>query len=172
MTTLSPSMQRYIPPTSVLDGRAALAYVDDVAVMVTAVQKWKDEDVIALLETSATLGNRITAPGAITYFIGETLGTAASQRKLIVDWMAHNQIEPSPRTITITDSALIRAALTAYSWLTKTEAKAFKTTELDTACAWLCRDLHADPDKVATALHGCRKAIKTPHIDNKRSAMP
>lgn len=172
MTTLPPSMQRYIPPTLVLDGRAALAYVDDVTVMVTAVQKWKDDDVIALLEASAALGNRTTAPGAITYFIGETLGAAASQRKLIVDWMAQNQIEPSSRTITITDSALMRAALTAYSWLTKTEAKAFKTTELDTACAWLCRDLHADPNKVATALQGCRKAIKTPHVNDKRSFPP
>lgn len=157
--TDSPSIRRHIQPTAVLDGRAALAYVDDVALMVTTVSKWTDADVLGILEASALLGNRITAPGAITHFLGETLGTSASQRKMIVEWMESNNIEPTPRTITLTDSALMRAALTAYSWLTKTETRAFKTTELDAACLWLCHNLTADPAKVKESLMGCYKII-------------
>jgi hypothetical protein len=158
-------LRRYIPPTAVLDGRAALAYVDDVALMVANVSKWSESDVLELLETSARLGNRITSPGAITHFLGETLGAAASQRKMIVDWMDKNNIEPTPRTITLTDSTFMRAALTAYSWLTKTEAKAFKSNELDIACSWLCKGLVAEPDKVQEAMQGCYKLLKQHRMD-------
>jgi hypothetical protein len=42
--------------------------------------------------------------------------------------------EPTPRTLTMTDSALMRAALLAYSWLTKTEIKAFASKDLTEAC--------------------------------------
>lgn len=155
----APQMRRYISPTSVLDGRAALAYVDDVAVMVTNVEKWSNEDILQIMEASAKLGNRITAPCAITHFFGETLGAAASQRRFIVDWMEKNDIQPTPRTITLTDSPLIRAAITAYSWLTKTETKAFKTSELDTACEWTCTGRIADPAKVKDAVLGCYKLV-------------
>lgn len=47
--------KRKIFPTTVLGGRGALAYVDDVAIMVTNVEKWTDADVIKLLEESARL---------------------------------------------------------------------------------------------------------------------
>lgn len=151
--------KRKIPPTTILGGRGALAYVDDVAIMVTDVEKWTDADVIELLEESAKLGQRISAPGAITHFLGETLGGAASQRKMIVDWMEKNNIEPTPRTITLTDSALMRAALTAYSWITKTEMKAFASKDLLPACTWLTRDLDTQADDVRVAVEGCYKLL-------------
>ena len=103
--------KRKIPPTKVLAGRGVLAYVDDVAIMVTDVDKWTDADVIQLLEESAKLGNKITAPAAVTHFFGETLGGAASQRKMIVEWMSTNNVEPTPRTTTMTDSALMLCVL-------------------------------------------------------------
>lgn len=152
-------LKRKVPPTAILSGRVALAYVDDVAIMVANVEKWADTDVIKLLEESARLGNRISAPAAITHFLGETLGGSASQRKMIVDWMEKNGIEPTPRTITLTDSALMRAALTAYSWLTKTEIKAFAPTDLENACHWLTQGLDTDPSQVKTAVTGCYKLI-------------
>jgi hypothetical protein len=152
--------KRKIPPTAVMGGKAALAYVDDVAVMVTNVDKWTDADVIKLLEESARLGGRITAPAAIVHCFGETLGGAASQRKMIVDWMEKNNIDPTPRTITLTDSALMRAALTAYSWITKTEMKAFAPKDLAPACAWLTRDLDTQADDVRAAVEGCYSLLK------------
>lgn len=151
--------KRSVPPTAVMGGKVALAYIDDVAIMVTNVDKWSDADVIKILEESSRLGNRTTSPAAVTHFFGETLGGAASQRKLIVDWMEQNGIEPTPRTITLTDSALMRAALTAYSWLTKTEIRAFAPRDLSTACAWLTRDLDTDPSAVQAYVEGCYKLI-------------
>jgi hypothetical protein len=152
--------KRRIPPTTIMGGKVALAYVDDVAVMITNIEKWTDADVIKLLEESARLGGRITAPGAIVHCFGETLGGAASQRKMIVDWMEKNNIDPTPRTITLTDSALMRAALTAYSWITKTEMKAFASKDLVPACAWLTRDLDTQADDVLVAVEGCYKLLK------------
>lgn len=156
-------LKRRIPPTAVLGKRAALAYVDDVAIMITAVEKWTDADVLQLMEESARIGNRTTSPAAITHFFGETLGGSASQRKLIVDWMQSNNIEPTPRTITLTDSALMRAALLAYSWLTKTEMKAFAAKDLEAGCQWLVKDLDAPVADVIHAVEGCYKLLgKTP----------
>lgn len=152
--------KRRIPPTAILGGRGALAYVDDVAIMVTDVEKWTDDDAIKLLEESARLGNRISAPAAVTHFFGETLGGAASQRRMIVDWMEKNNIEPTPRTVTMTDSALMRAALLAYSWLTKTEIKAFAPRDLAGACSWATRDLETRADDVRVAVEGCYKLLK------------
>ena len=161
--TDSPTRRRYTPPTAVLNGKAALAYVDDVALMVTNISNWSDNDVLEILEASAKLGSKITSPGAITHFFGDTMGAAASQRKLIVEWMEKNGIQPTPRTITLTDSTLMRAALTAYSWLTKTQVKAFKINELDLACNWICNGLIADPAQVKESMLGCYKIIgKTP----------
>jgi hypothetical protein len=151
--------KRRIPPTKVLNGKGALAYVDDVAIMITTIEKWTEKDINQLLEESARLGQRVTAPAAITHFLGETLGAAASQRKQVVDWMASNDIVPSPRTITLTDSALIRAALTAYSWLTKTEMKAFAAKDLQIGCEWLVRDLDTKADDVVQAVRGCYKIL-------------
>ena len=151
--------KRRIPPTKVLNGKGALSYVDDVAIMITTIEKWTEKDINQLLEESARLGQRVTAPAAITHFLGETLGAAASQRKQVVDWMASNDIVPSPRTITLTDSALIRAALTAYSWLTKTEMKAFAAKDLQTGCEWLVRDLDTKADDVVQAVRGCYKIL-------------
>ncbi|HSC76683.1 MAG TPA: hypothetical protein VLB90_10665 [Pseudomonadales bacterium] len=153
-------IKRKILPTAILGGRVALAHVDDVAIMITNVDKWTDADVIKLLEESAHLGGRITAPGAITHFLGETLGGAASQRKMIVEWMEKNNIDPTPRTITLTDSALMRAALTAYSWITKTEMKAFASKDLVAACTWLTRDMDTRADDVRAAVEGCYKLLK------------
>ena len=152
-------IKRRIPPTATMNGRVALAYIDDVAIMIADVAKWSDADVIQLLEESARLGKRVTAPGAITHFLGETLGGAASQRKMIVDWMEKNNIEPTPRTITLTDSALMRAALTAYSWITKTEMKAFASKDLAPACVWLTRDLDTQAEDVRVAVEGCYQLL-------------
>jgi len=151
--------KRRVPPTKVLNGKGALAYVDDVAIMITTIEKWTEKDIIQLMEESARLGKCITAPAAITHFMGETLGAAASQRKLVVDWMANNNVDPTPRTITMTDSALIRAALTAYSWLTKTEMKAFAAKDLQAGCEWLVRDLDTRADDVVQSVKGCYKLL-------------
>ena len=151
--------KRRVPPTTVMQGKVALAYIDDVAIMVTSIAKWTDADVIKLLEESARLGKKISAPAAVTHFLGETLGSAASQRKMIVDWMKQNDVEPTPRTITITESALMRAALLAYSWMTKTEIKAFAPKDLSEACIWATRDLETRANDVRAAVEGCYKLL-------------
>jgi hypothetical protein len=55
----------------------------------------------------------------------------------------------------MTDSALMRAALMAYSWLTKTEMKAFASKDLAEAYIWVTRDLDTRPEDVKAAVEGC-----------------
>lgn len=45
---------------------------DDVAIMITTIDKWTGKDIVQLMEDSACLGKGITAPAAITHFLGET----------------------------------------------------------------------------------------------------
>jgi len=52
----------------------------------------------------------------------------------------------------ISDSLLIRGALTAYSWLTKTEAKAFAMKDHVAMCDWIAKDRIAKAADIHAAL--------------------
>lgn len=150
-----------VTPTALLNGRVGFAIVNGVGIMIMNVDKWSDADVIQLMQDSSRLGNRTTAPSNISHFYGDIF--SASQRKLIVDWLAHEGIAPSPRSATLTDSRIMRAALVAYSWLTKTEAKAFLPEDRHGVAEWAANGLMAQPAAIKTAMETCYRLIgKTP----------
>lgn len=149
---------RKVSPVTMLEGRASFAHVDGIAIVLTDVAKWTDEDVLRMVKKQAELVGYVSARGNITHFFGEVFG--ATHRKLVVDWINENGFEPSSRTAMVTDSKLMRAAMTAYAWLTKTEAKAFEPGEHKAICEWVVRGTAADPVEVQAALEACYKLLK------------
>lgn len=150
-----------VRPTALLEGRVGFAIVDGVGIMIMAVDTWTDSDVIRLMQDSSRLGNRVTAAANISHFYGNIFN--ANQRKLIVEWLAQENIAPSPRNATLTDSRIMRAALTAYSWLTKTETKAFLPTDRDGVSMWAAINTTAQPAAIKTAMEACYCLVnKTP----------
>ena len=144
---------QYVRPVSLLEGRLVFAYVADVSITLFLSPRWSDEDIRRLLDETTTLGHDETARATVSRFYGEIFG--AHQRKVIVDWLAGRGLSPSPRNALLTDSQLMRGALTAYAWLTQAENRAFEPKETRAICDWVTRGLVAKPDEVADALEGC-----------------
>jgi hypothetical protein len=160
-TDVQPTNIHRVPPTPMLDGRASFAYLNGIAIVLSDIPKWTDKLVLEFIEHQATLAGCESGTSNITHFFGDIFG--ASHRKLIVDWIAQKGLQASPRTAMITESTLMRAALTAYSWLTKTEVKAFESKDVDALCKWSAHGSGVNPEEVKSALLACYKILgKTP----------
>ena len=157
MATPTPSINRRVAPVALLDKRASFAYINGVAIVLSDIPKWTDALVLEFIEQQAELAGNESAIANITHFFGDVFG--ASHRKMIVDWIEKKGLKPSARTAMVTDSTLMRAALTAYSWLTKTEAKAFQPSEIDALCQWITQNNGVNPAEVRKALLECYKLI-------------
>lgn len=163
METPAHPTKHTIPPTLILDGRVAVAFLGDVSLLITNVAKWSKQDLLTVLEETNRIGGRRNNPHAYTHYFGEIFGGDATQRKLIVDWQSAHNVPQVQKVLNITDSAVMRAALTAYAWMTKTDAKAFKSNDLEAACHWLAQGSDANPADVLSTAMACYKLLrKTP----------
>lgn len=118
-------------------GLVAYAVAWDLGVTVFSDFAWTDaiarqyiEECIAVTARESVLGGR----GGLTYLAGAGPGT--SQRKIIVDALQRRGVSlASQRSVIVTDSALVRGAATALSWLTRGDTHTFPTAELKRAAA-------------------------------------
>jgi len=149
--------KHHIPPTSLFKGRAATAHINDVSIVLTNVNNWKDEQVKELLEELAQTGGGVTPPANIVIFLGDVFDT--KQRRFATEWTQARGYPPAKRITMISDSMLIRGAMTAYSWVTKSEAKAFAMKDSTAMCQWITQGLMADPAKVQEYLAACFKLV-------------
>lgn len=147
----------YVPPTSIFKGKASFSHVNDVSMIVSNHAKWTDADVKQFLEDTARVGGQVAPPANIAIFLGDVFD--AKQRKFAADWTAAEGYPTAKRITMISDSMLMRGAMTAYSWLTKTEAKAFPMKDSTAMCEWITQGLIAKPEAVKEALAGCFKLI-------------
>ena len=152
-----PKINRRVAPVAMLQNKASFAYLNGVAIVISDIDKWTDSLFLEFIEEQANLAGNESAIANITHFFGDIFG--ASHRKLIVDWIEKKGLTASPRTALVTDSTLMRAALTAYSWLTKTEAKAFEPKDREAMCQWITQGTDISPAEVKTALETCYKLI-------------
>lgn len=155
-----PTSMPHVAPRKVLDGRVAYAYVADVSVTLFDVPSWSDANVIRLMEETTRLGEGVTAVGALSQFYGAMFNS--HQRKLVVSWLEGKGMIPSSRNALLTDSAMMRGALTAFAWITRSETKAFEPGEGAQAAAWITRGLVAKPAEVESALTRCRELLGQP----------
>lgn len=153
----NPNYSKIVQPSPLLDGKACFAQIHDVTIIVSDVPKWNNELVLQYLNGMITVGGGASVPASIAIFLGDVFD--ASQRKLSAEWITANGFEPAKRITMISDSMLIRGAMTAYSWLTKTEAKAFPTKDHQAMCEWITRDCIATPAAVHEALANSFKLL-------------
>ncbi len=139
---------KVVKPTLLLNGKACFARINDVTIMVNDVQKWNNELVLEYLNEMAKVGDGVSVPASVAVYLGDGFDTG--QRKLAAKWAEEKGFEPTKRITMISDSLLIRGSLTAYSWLTKTEAKAFAMKDHVVMCDWITQgriakaaDIHA-----------------------------
>jgi len=147
----------YLPPTSVFNGKGAFAHVNDVSMIVTDHKNWTEAEVRQFLEDTARVGGQVAPPANIAIFLGDVFD--AKQRKFAAEWTEKEGYPPAKRVTMISDSMIIRGAMTAYSWLTKTEGKAFPMKDATAMCEWITKDMIAKPETVKEALAGCFKLV-------------
>lgn len=153
----NPDYSKVIKPAPLLNGKGCFAQVHDVTVIVSDIPKWNNELVLEYLNGMIKVGGGASVPGSIAIFLGDVFD--ASQRKLSAEWIEANGFEPAKRITMISDSMLIRGAMTAYSWLTKTEAKAFPMKEHKAMCDWITQGMIAQSNDVHAVLEGCFKVV-------------
>jgi len=157
MTSEQPKINRRVAPVAMLNRRASFAYINGIAIVISDIDKWTDELVMEFVEEQAKMAGNESAIANITHFFGEVFG--AHHRKLIVEWISKKGLTPSARTAMVTDSVLMRAALTAYSMLTRTRAKAFEPKEIVAMCQWITEGTGINPEEVRDSLEACYKLI-------------
>lgn len=155
-----PANGKTVSPVTMLGGRASFAHLGGVAIVMTDVEKWTDEDVMQLVTKQAELVGYVSARANITHFFGDIFG--ATHRKMIVDWIESSGLTPSSRTALVTDSKIMRAALTAYAWLTKSESRAFELKDRKAMCEWITQGLDVSANDVQAALESCYKLLGKP----------
>jgi len=147
----------FVPPTSTFGGKGAFAQVHDVSMIVSDVKKWSDAQVQQFLEETERVGGNVSPPANIAIFLGDVFD--ANQRKLAANWTTERGYTPARRITMISDSMLIRGAMTAYGWLTKIECKAFAMKDSTAMCQWITQGLVAQPETVKESLAGCFKLV-------------
>jgi hypothetical protein len=88
----------------------------------------------------------------------------ARQRQIIVDELKRNGVPHPERTAILTDSALMRGALTAYSWLTGSDARSCAVADRRQALVWLAEKAPFDVDEALGALEECFRAVGRPLV--------
>src|SRR6478735_3523747 len=151
------SVGRKVNPVLMLGVRASFAHQGGVAIVVTDVKNWSDAEVLEMINEQAELVGHVSARANITHFYGDIFG--ATHRKMVVDWIESNGLTASSRTALVTDSKIMRAALTAYAWLTKTESKAFELKDRQAMCEWVVRDMGVDGAEIKVLLESCYKLL-------------
>ena len=149
--------KHHIPPTSLFNGKAATAHINDVSIVLSKVHNWSDEQVKALLEELAQNGQGVTPPANIVIFLGDVFN--AGQRRMATEWSNEKGFPPADRITMISDSILIRGAMTAYSWMTKSTAKAFAMKDSTAMCQWITQGMIAQPEPVKESLAACFKLV-------------
>lgn len=147
----------HVSPTVFLQGHACLAQINDVTIIVSNVSKWTDQSVLEYLNSVSRICNGVSVPASAAIFLGEVFD--AGQRKVAAEWVEQKGFENAKRITMISDSLLIRGALTAYSWLTKIEAKAFPMKDHRAMCDWITRGQIANAEEAHVALEACFKLL-------------
>lgn len=146
-----------IAPRRITQDKVAFAFLDEVSVSVSNVAHWSDELVVQLLVEMTTLADRAVATASLIDFRGEVLGPR--QRKITVEWLERERLSGTARTCIITESPLVRGAMTAYAWLTRTDAAAFSRAEALAACQWSAKGASVDPKRLLAAYQECTALV-------------
>lgn len=89
---------------------------------------------------------------------------SARQRQIIIDAMDQQGVPHSERVALLTDSALMRGALTAYSWLTASDTGPFSVADRQKALVWLAQKAPFDVNEGLAALEECFRAVGRPLV--------
>lgn len=136
-----------------MDGQVVIAFVEDVVITMIHVETWTIEFAERLYAESTPLTN--ANPHTITRIYGGEPG--ASVRKRVAELQAELEVRiphESRRVAVLTDSVVIRGAMTALRWITGDQMNGFATNDVNAAAVWVAGDT-GDAQRIARMVHQC-----------------
>jgi len=101
-------------------------------------------------------GHRDQIAGQIVYSAGGAPNARQREDSLAI---IHQRSAGAPPTAVVTDSMLVRGAVTAISWVVRERIRAFRSDALIEACQFIGA---TDPSAVEEALEGGRRQVGLP----------
>ncbi len=135
---------------SILDGRGQYAASGQLSITVTRVDKWSRDLMARLIRETWEVSAHAHMGGSLARFLGDVPGPL--MRKTIAETMESIGHTPNQRTCLLTDSAMQRAAVTAYGFMTGSENRAFSPDDVDRGLAWLGETIDFDAAFVRAAV--------------------
>lgn len=136
-----------------MDDQVVIAFVEDVVITMIYVETWTNEFAERLYAESTPLTN--ANPHTITRIYGGEPG--ASARKRVAELQAELEARiphESRRVAVLTDSVVVRGAMTALRWLTGDQMNGFATNDVHAAAAWVAGDT-SDTQRITRMVHKC-----------------
>ena len=88
----------------------------------------------------------------------------ARQRQVMFSAMKANGVPSPVRQCLLSDSAILRGAMTAFGWLTGTDSASYSLAERRRALSWLAENAAFDPDEALVMLDDCFRRSGLPVI--------
>lgn len=123
-------------PRLIVNDQIAIAFIGGVVILVIRIDEWTVEFAEQLYAESTVLTG--ANPHTLTRVEGTAPGPAVRKRlaELQGELDGQIQMDEARRVAILTDSALVRGAMTAMRWITGDELRGFAADELEAAAAW------------------------------------
>lgn len=112
--------------------------LNELTVTVSTAKTITDEDWTAYLEGTLAIAKGFGLAANVSLLCCVHAYPNARQRQMASDFMVHHYIRQMERVAVITESVIIRGAMTAFSWIMpNVRVRAFDTNESRDALKWL-----------------------------------
>jgi hypothetical protein len=140
----------------------AHARVGPLAVNVNVERKITDAHIRDYMRATLEAARGNWARVSLSYFAHDVPN--ARQRQIIVDELKSHGAPAPDRTALLTDSAMMRGALTAFSWVIRSDTGAFSVIDRRKALVWLAERVPFDVGEGLEALEECFRVVGHPLV--------
>jgi len=128
--------------------------LNEVTVTVSTAKTITDEDWTAYLEGTLGIAKKFGVAANVSLLCCVHAFPNARQRQMASDFMITHYIREMERVAVVTESMVIRGAMTAFSWIMpKVRVRAFDTNEVRDAFSWLREVGSFDPALALESWH-------------------
>lgn len=143
-----------------LGGKCYFRQIDAIGISICVADRITNEDWKEYLLGGLRIARALGAPPLVSLASFAGAVPDASQRRMLAEHLVEHNLRPMVRAAVMTDSALIRGALTAFGWLVpKTTLRAFQPQDLDLALTWLQKAASFDQALARNAWHDGKKLL-------------
>jgi hypothetical protein len=142
-----------VKPTRLVEGNVGYALVEGVSIVISKVPSWTVAVVESFLQDTLRLSRNERTFGTLTHYFGEVPGPRA--RKQMLDFMEQRSVIMAKRSVLLTDSAVLRGVVTAWSWVSNTDARAFEPGARRRALEWMAEGKLIDFERIERTIAEC-----------------